>query len=327
MLNKMGWHQCPKIVEQKKGDVDGPLECRLALEWWQRKRVVAWLLGRREAAFHQLVLMTPQNSSACKQPETVNFLLGGQEKLTANDPGHVLQKNGGLVDLWYMDDVDIPLHPILFPSFQHEFDVANTKVRPERNPQKTEVIYNVNELDAAPLEWMIRNVQNMSRVSTVTAGSITLGISVGPRQFFGDQLLGKADVIRAMHERVQFYKDPQTEFAFLRESLGVSRINHILRVHGHTILQEQRAAEVCDEVGQRSLERLFPGFTEDRKNASNTQPWPVGNRVQKSARHRGSSTPGNPHSSQAAHPSNDPGWSHSWSSAEAILGNSLGRSH
>ena len=34
-------------------------------------------------------------------------------------------------------------------------------------------------------------------------------------------------------------------------------------MHGHTILQEQRAAEIYDEVGQRSLERLFPGFTED----------------------------------------------------------------
>ena len=46
-----------------------------------------------------------------------------------------------------------------------------------------------------------------------------------------------------MHERVPLCQDPQTEFAILRESMGVSRINHILRVHGHTILQEQRAAE------------------------------------------------------------------------------------
>ena len=73
----------------------------------------------------------------------------------------------------------------------------------------------------------------------------------------------KADVIRAMHERVQLCQDPQTEFALLRESLGVSRINHILRVHGHTMLQERQVAELFDEVNQRSLERLFPGFTED----------------------------------------------------------------
>ena len=66
-----------------------------------------------------------------------------------------------------------------------------------------------------------------------------------------------------MHERVQLCQDPQTEFDILRQSLGVSRINHILRAHGHTILQEQRAAEIFAEVGQRSLERLFPAFTED----------------------------------------------------------------
>ena len=30
-----------------------------------------------------------------------------------------------------------------------------------------------------------------------------------------------------------------------------------------TTLQEKRAPEIYDEVGQRSLERLFPGFTED----------------------------------------------------------------
>ena len=71
-----------------------------------------------------------------------------------------------------------------------------------------------------------------------------------------------ADVIRAVHERVQHCQDSQTEFALLRESLGVSRVNHILRVRGHTILQEQRAAEIYDEVG-RSLQPLFPGLTED----------------------------------------------------------------
>ena len=65
-----------------------------------------------------------------------------------------------------------------------------------------------------------------------------------------------------MHERVQLCQDPQTEFAILRESLRVSRINHILGVHGHTIFQEQEATQIFD-VGQRSLQRLFPGFTED----------------------------------------------------------------
>ena len=64
------------------------------------------------------------------------------------------------------------------------------------------------------------------------------------------------------HERVQVCQDPQTEFALLRESLGVSRMNHILRVHGYTLLHEEEA-KTFNEVGQRSHERRFPGFTED----------------------------------------------------------------
>ena len=66
-----------------------------------------------------------------------------------------------------------------------------------------------------------------------------------------------------MHDGVQLFQDPQAEFAFLRERLGVSRINNTLRVHGHTILQKRQAAEIFDEVGHRSLERLFRGFTKD----------------------------------------------------------------
>ena len=102
-------------------------------------------------------------------------------------------------------------------------------------------------------------MRKLASVSTVTAGSTTLGVAAGPRQFIADQLLAKADVIRAMHERVQLCRDPQTEFALLRESLGVSRINHILRVRGHAILQEQsksRSAQASLESGTRGRETL-----------------------------------------------------------------------
>ena len=156
-----------------------------------------------------------------------------------------------------MVDGDIRCFLILVPSCLHEFDDANARVGAERNPQKTDVMYYVDNLGEALLEWRIDDVQNMAKVSTVTAGSTTLAVAAGPRQFIADQLLAKADIIRTMHERVQLCQDPQTEFALLRESLGVNRINHILQVHGHTILQEQRAGEIHDEVGQRSLERLF----------------------------------------------------------------------
>ena len=63
----------------------------------------------------------------------------------------------------------------------------------------------------------------MAKVSTVTVGSTTLGVAVGRRQFIADWLLAKAEVIRAMRERVQLSQDLQTEFAFLRESPAFCR--------------------------------------------------------------------------------------------------------
>ena len=132
-----------------------------------------------------------------------------------------------------------------------------TKLERNETRRKRKSIYHVEDLSAAPAEWKVDDVRNLATISTVTAGSTALGVAVGPRQFIADQLSAKADDIRAMHERVQLCQDLQTESALLRESLGVSRITNSLRVHGHTILQEKRAAAIYDEIGQRSLERLF----------------------------------------------------------------------
>ena len=106
-----------------------------------------------------------------------------------------------MADQWYVDEGDVLFHLILgaLPYLQ-AFDTANVRIGAEPNPQKTEVICYVADLDAAPLEWRINDV----------------------RQYITDQLLAKADVIRVMHERVQLCQVPQTEFALLRESLAVS---------------------------------------------------------------------------------------------------------
>ena len=135
----------------------------LLLGWWRQKRGGVQLRSKRQAASHGLAWTIHQKNSDCKQT-------AHPEKLTrAHDPQHALQKNAGLADLWYMDDGDIMCHPILVPSFLQEFDVANANVGAEQNHKKTEVIYYVNDLDAAALVWRIRDVQNMAKVSTVTA--------------------------------------------------------------------------------------------------------------------------------------------------------------
>ena len=61
-----------------------------------------------------------------------------------------------LWDWWRLKhEGDTLCHPILVPSYLQEFDVAKANVGAERNPQKTEVIYYVNDLGAASPEWRI----------------------------------------------------------------------------------------------------------------------------------------------------------------------------
>ena len=91
---------------------------------------------------------------------------------------------------------------LVLPSLQ-AFDIANGKIGAERTPQKTEVIYRVSGLDTAPPDWKISEVRLLASVDTAVRGNVTLRVAVGPRRCVTDQLVAKADVIRAVHERVQ----------------------------------------------------------------------------------------------------------------------------
>ena len=131
------------------------------------------------------------------------------------------------------------------------------KLEQSETNRKTEVICYASDFDTAPPELKLKNFGPLASVATSADGKITLGVAVGPRRCVTDQPLAKAGVIWVMHERVQLCLGPQTECALLREGPGASRINNILRVHRHTILNEEEATKTFDEVGQRSLGRLF----------------------------------------------------------------------
>ena len=138
MLNRKGSR---KDRGAGQGDVDGLLECSVALG-----DMVAAETRRRTAA-RQAGGSLPhgvddpseeqrlQAVHATRVEETDNFQLGGPKKLTgADDPQHASQKNGGLADLWYMDDGDIMCHPILVPSLLQDFGVARRQGRSGAEP-------------------------------------------------------------------------------------------------------------------------------------------------------------------------------------------------
>ena len=64
-----------------------------------------------------------------------------------------------------------------------------------------------------------------------------------------------------MHERVQVCANPQTELVLAGDSLGVSRVNHILRVHGARLAENGEALNAFDTLGKDALDRLLPGLT------------------------------------------------------------------
>ena len=61
-------------------------------------------------------------------------------------------------------------HPVLVPSYLHEFDDAHAKVGAERTSQKTEVIDYVDDLGAVPPEWKVDDVRKLATVSAVPFG-------------------------------------------------------------------------------------------------------------------------------------------------------------
>ena len=108
MLNRKGLSPMPKDRGAEQGDVDGPLECSLALGMVaaetqesivarQAAGTLPWI-GVDDSAEEQRL----QADHAAKLPDTANFQLGGPEKAHtgAHDPQHVLQRNGGLADQW-----------------------------------------------------------------------------------------------------------------------------------------------------------------------------------------------------------------------------------
>ena len=182
----------------EQGDVDILLECSLAVGTVAaetRERVAA---QQASGSLPWTGVDGLQTSSAYKPitPDCRN------RQLPAGWPSEIHWSNDRAVqkNLWYMDD-GATQSTLPTPKLEQS---GNRSHRLRERP------------GCKPLDWRTKNVKNMAKVSTVTTGSITLRVAVGPRQFIADQLLAKADVIRAMHERVQLCQDPQTEFALLR---------------------------------------------------------------------------------------------------------------
>ena len=107
-----------------------------------------------------------------------------------------------------MDDGDILCHPILVPSYLQEIDAANEKIWSRTQTTEDRSYLLIAEPGGGLVQWKVAVDRLLASVSVVATGSNTLGAAAGPRQSIADQLLAEADVIRAVHERVQLRPAP-----------------------------------------------------------------------------------------------------------------------
>ena len=212
----------------------------------------AWLPSRRQTAFRGLELTTPQTHSACKLDtqsgcrETQIFSwvdLKNSPKLTTHD---MLCKK---MEAWQTCGTWMMVTSCVTRSWCR-LACTNSTTPVQKLEQ--------NELGAAPPEWNIDGVQSMATVSTVTAGSTTLRVAVGPDSSLRtsswptfEQCTNVSNCVRTRRQNV------------------VSHVNVLVSVVSTTFC-ECTATQCCrrnelpkstTKVGQRSHERHFPGFT------------------------------------------------------------------
>ena len=188
------------------------------------------------------------------------FQLGGSATLTRpDDPRHALHENGGLADLWYIDDGDILCHP---PDLGFVLLGMNF-MRPTPKLEQGEIRRRQKSSTTSQTWTQPHPNGKLTRcdcmpVSTVAAGSNTLGVAVGhwEQHTLGDSVgppsvhrVAKADVIRAMRDRVQLCQDPKVlVLAVSTTSFGCVATRSCKR---------DVPAEIFDEVGRRSDWQVF----------------------------------------------------------------------
>ena len=283
-------------------------------EWWRLKHAATWLPSNLHPAFHGLELATLQkrNAGRSQDAEILQLSAGWTCKNSPELTIHViLYKNMEAWGLWCIEDGDIHSHPILVPSYLHEIDDANDKVGAERHPQKTEIIYCVADLDAAPPEWTRYDCMHLSpqcslealRLESLWCPVNSLRLNSWPKKMSFELCVSEFGCARTRRQNLRSFAKAL--------ALAVTTT-----FSGCTATRSCRkdAAEIHDKVGQRSLERLFLGFTERQFGARHTQRRPVWNRIQKRAGHCGLSTPASTHRSRTAHPGDDTRCSYGWPS-------------
>jgi hypothetical protein len=155
--------------------------------------------------------------------------------------------------------------PLLVLPYLPQFKVVNPEARATRSRKKTEVTYYTTEAELAANSdtWGVEAVRCLATVSTASAAGPTLGVATGGLDTVKEQLVQKVKVVKAMQQRTAVCCDTQTEHVLNSQSLGIGRVNHFFRVHGHRLARDSAELQAFDDAARCTADRLFPGLTDE----------------------------------------------------------------
>ena len=242
--------------EQPKGKPRGPLHTA------QRQGLISWAAAadgqpaKAEADYDQRL----QRSTAWERTDPVHRR--DPHGIIDPDPRHEIQYLGGIADFWYLDDGDILCDPKLVLPFLQQYDAVDATTGGIRNKAKSEVLYYADEatMRSEAAAWRLDEVRALADVRSANESTLTLGVSTGPQEAVQSQMELKCQVVRSMHDRIGMCQDTQSEHVLMSQSLGVGRVNHILRVHGARLCGKDSLKQF-DEVTTSAADRLFFGLT------------------------------------------------------------------
>ena len=62
-----------------------------------------------------------------------------------------------------------------------------------------------------------------------------------------------------MHGQLRNVEDAAVETVLSKYCLGVAKMTHLLRIHGHSLFEEDTAIKEFDTLQERTLQNIFPG--------------------------------------------------------------------
>ncbi|MFM7987187.1 MAG: hypothetical protein ACKPKO_48535, partial [Candidatus Fonsibacter sp.] len=165
----------------------------------------------------------------------------------AQYPLDTIHPEGGMVDLWLMDDQTIVLEPSLINTSIDAVDHAcQTPTQGGiRNRTKTHaIIYATPEQhQSMGHTWDLDQIRRKAILNVPTDRLKTLGATLGGRDNRVSEFRKKRlKVMQAMHHKLTTLNDPAVELKLTRHCLGESKVQHLLRMYGSQLHEALRNA-------------------------------------------------------------------------------------